>query len=503
MKKLLSYLLIIALVVVQFVPLVNATTGTYGENGSIKIQATGDGILEEATYNLYEVLKLESYDTSKDAFTYTVEINSQWYTFLTSTEGQKYVTIKDYTDTEKIVEWKTDAQAREFAEAAIAYAKANNVTPTKTITRAKGQESIEVTALPLGAYVVDSSLGALVSLNTTVPSVTIFEKNDTPIIDKTVKEDSTGQYGERNSVNIGQEVEFQTLITAQEGAKNYVLKDTMSIGLTLNEDSIVITNEGKTLTEGNEYTLTIGGENDTFTFKIDFSAEFEYSLVDDEEILVNYTAVLNEDAKVGKDGNPNEAVLTYGDRYTTQVDTTYTHTYEFNLIKSNASLKPISGAEFELYTTATGAEKINLVKVGDKYRVATPEEVAATGFKSAVIEAGTVIKNGEIQPDIIYGLDRDTYYLEETKAPEGYNKLTSRVPVTITNTSDYDSMIIGTNSNLIHYGGKNVRIVNTTGAHIPSTGGMGTVLFIAIGSVMVIGFGVLLVTKLRLSKMSI
>ena len=43
-------------------------------------------------------------------------------------------------------------------------------------------------------------------------------------------------------------------------------------------------------------------------------------------------------------------------------------------------------------------------------------------------------------------------------------------------------------------------VVNKTGAELPSTGGIGTMLFILIGSVMVIGFGILLVTKLRMAK---
>ena len=94
----------------------------------------------------------------------------------------------------------------------------------------------------------------------------------------------------------------------------------------------------------------------------------------------------------------------------------------------------------------------------------------------------------------ISGLKDGTYFLEETKAPDGYNKLSSEISVVISG-----SNLEATITNDVWTSG-GIQVVNTTGSILPSTGGIGTTLFITIGSLLVIGFGVLLVTKLRLAK---
>ncbi|MBQ5812946.1 MAG: LPXTG cell wall anchor domain-containing protein, partial [Clostridia bacterium] len=107
------------------------------------------------------------------------------------------------------------------------------------------------------------------------------------------------------------------------------------------------------------------------------------------------------------------------------------------------------------------------VKDGDFYRVAD-----ATETEYVDIEAGEVM---------IKGLDTDTYYLEEIEAPAGYNMLTARVAVT----PDVEAV--------------EAVVVNSIGTELPSTGGIGTTIFYALGAVMVIGAGVLLVAKKRMS----
>ena len=138
-----------------------------------------------------------------------------------------------------------------------------------------------------------------------------------------------------------------------------------------------------------------------------------------------------------------------------------------------------------------------LVKTGENtYRVATVAEASEEGFTSAKVVAGSIT---------IKGLDDDaSYYLEETVAPDGYNKLTSRVEVRLTGTIAADNtssvVVSGAESTTVEYAQDTVSIINITGSLLPTTGGMGTILFVTIGSVLVLGFGVLLVTKLRMSK---
>ena len=160
----------------------------------------------------------------------------------------------------------------------------------------------------------------------------------------------------------------------------------------------------------------------------------------------------------------------------------------FDIIKTDSSMKVLNGAKFELYDAQTAGNKIDLVKVSDGvYRVATATEKGAEGFTSAVIEAGKAT---------VKGLDANTtYWLEETEAPAGYNKLAGREKVEIVETNLTTTMTGDTWAN--DNGG--VQITNKAGALLPSTGGMGTTIFYVLGSILAVGAIVLLVTKKRMN----
>ena len=122
-------------------------------------------------------------------------------------------------------------------------------------------------------------------------------------------------------------------------------------------------------------------------------------------------------------------MLEYGDESHTTWDGTETDTFSFDLVKTDNSNKLLAGAEFELYAQETGGSAIPLVAENGQYRVATSEETKE-GFESAKIVTNDTSKI------TVVGLDGNTtYWLEETKAPEGYNMLSERVPVSITNTN--------------------------------------------------------------------
>jgi len=500
MKKILKSLLVFVFAVASILPMLNANAEEIPTNGkndnSGKITITN--AVKDQEYKVYQVLILESYDTVKEAYTYKVDPASPWYAFLTTEEGKDYVTVETGTN---IVTWKESADKLAFAEKAIAYAKKNSVAHTQKKTAET--ETLEFTGLNLGYYLVDSTLGALCNLTTTNPVVEIVEKNEIPTVEKEVKEDATNTFGSSNNDEIGKTIYFQTTINAKNGAENYVLYDKMDAGLTLNPESIAIvlkrTGENdKTLVLNTDYTVSTTTEG--YTFVVDFQEAFEKTLVSGDKIVVSYNAILNENAVVGETGNKNETYLKYGDNNTSNYDETRTYTFSFNLIKVNNKNEQLSGAEFNLYDAKTNGNMIALVKDGDVYRVATEKEKTAEGFTSATIIAGSVT---------IEGLDDDaSYYLEETVAPNGYNKLTSRVEVRLNSeiseeTNESTVTLTGETSTTIKYERNNVRIINITGDLLPSTGGMGTVLFVTIGSILVLGFGVLLVTKLRMSKMAL
>ena len=102
-----------------------------------------------------------------------------------------------------------------------------------------------------------------------------------------------------------------------------------------------------------------------------------------------------------------------------------------------------------------------------------------------------VVKDGKVT---VVGFDNGIYYLEETVAPDGYNKLTARQEFTIAD-GNLDSIFNGN----IYSTGSGVHVVNKTGSMLPETGGMGTTMIYILGAVMVLGAGVLLVTKRRMA----
>lgn len=450
----------------------SAYAATNDNSGSITINDAEPG----HTYNAYQVLVLESY-TDKVAYSY--KANEDWADWL-KTQNQ-YVAI----DGQGYVTWVDGADVAAFAKAAIAYAEANNITAAGTQTAPAASEgqrysTVKFENLNLGYYLVNTTVGTLCSLDTTTPNVVMKEKNDLPGIVKEVKEDSTGEWGEENSAEIGDTVEFKTTITAKAGAESYVLHDVMSKGLTLNANSIKVQAGGSDLDAAN-YTVKTTGLTDECDFEIEFAQSYLDTITADTSIIVTYTAVVNENAEVFNVPNTNKTKLQFGadHRDETTWDETKTYTYKVDVVKTDGSDKVLDGAEFKLYDAETGGHEIALVKVSDGvYRFAKDGE---TGV-------GTITTvNGQLE---IKGFDANTtYWLEETKAPEGYNKLAGRVEIAVKN-ANIDATVSG---GIWQSGG--VHIVNNTGTELPSTGGIGTAIFYALGGALVLGAIVFLSRK--------
>ena len=243
-------------------------TSAYAVSGTNE-NTTGSITINDAepghTYNAYQVLVLESFNTEPGKEAYSYKANPEWEQWLKN-EATQYASF----DNQGYVTWVADeSAAAAFAKAAIAHAKEENIQPDKTVT-ADGT-TVELTGLNLGYYLVDTSLGTLCSLDTTTTGVEMFEKNEQPPVKKEVKEDSTGDWGDKNTAEIGQTVEFQTTIGAKPGAESYVLHDVMSAGLTLDPDSIVATGliKGQDANTGDYHVVTTG-LSDGCTFEVVF-----------------------------------------------------------------------------------------------------------------------------------------------------------------------------------------------------------------------------------------
>lgn len=480
-KKILSLVLTLLLVLSLAVPALATSEGSL-TGGSITIKNAVSG----QTYKAYQILYIESYNATTGAYAY--KANSVWETWLKT--QTTYVSF----DAQGYVTWVEGADAAAFAK--LAQVEAAKMSADASATCAAESTVVTFSDLKLGYYLVDTTLGTLCSLDTTNPNVEMTEKNAIPTVDKQVKEDSTSQFGEENTAQIGDTVEFKTTIHAKKGAQNYVLHDEMSSGLTLNADSIQVKVGDNTLISGTDYTLTLNVEHkneelveSTCTFEIAFAQTWLDSITADTDIVVSYSAVLNGNAAVSLNGNPNKTKLYYGEGSSTEWDETLTYTFMFDIVKTDSNKKLLTGAKFELYDAQTGGNKIALVKVSEGvYRVATTQEQQAEGFTSAVIEAGKAT---------VQGLDANTtYYLEETEAPSGYNKLANRVIVAIENANLSTTMTGDTWNN----GDGGIQITNNSGTQLPATGGIGTTILYVLGSVLVLGAVVVLVTRKRMAS---
>ena len=473
-RKILS--LVLALVVVMGL----AITAFAEEGGetTTKGSITITNALKGETYNAYQILYLESYDAKNNIYAY--KANSAWKEWLET--QNKYVSV----DAQGYVTWVEGASAADFAKAA--KGQLSNKTADGHVTPTAAG-SATISNLNLGYYLVDSTVGALCELNTTKPGVEITDKNQTPTIEKKVQEDSDGNWGDVNDADIGQIVNFKSTVSAKPGARNYVVHDKMDSHLKF--DSVTsITAGSKTLTAGGDYTVVTTGLTDGCTFHIKFTQTYLDSITEDTNIVINYTAKLTKDAVAGT-GYVNETWLDYGDNQYTEHDTTTTYTWKlpiYKYYKNGEAKKALAGAEFILYK---GIDESNR----EYAQVANGK---LTGWTKEKTEA-TKLVSGDDGMIAVEGLDADTYYLEETKAPGGYNKLAGPVKVEISHTvTDADAHMTHT----LKQDGTDVakvEIENKSGTELPSTGGIGTTIFYVLGSILVIGAVVLLIAKKRMS----
>ena len=466
----------IASLVLALMMVFAVTAFAEGETGSITIN---DAVVGQ-TYTIYQILDLESYNASANAYAY--KATTAWNTFISS-EAIKGTYVE--VDAQGYVTWKESADAAAFAKAAQKYAKDNSITNQGSVTATT--TTVSFTGLDLGYYLVDTTLGTLCSLDTTNPNVVMEVKNEVPVNVKTVEEDSTGKYGEKNDADIGQTVNFKSTITAQAGAENYVFHDTMSAGLTYTGVTGVTLN-GTAVDASNNYTVVTDGLADGCTFEVRFTQAFCDTLKANDQIVISYTATLNENAVIAGEGNPNTSKVSYGDSSNTKYtpdSQTKTYTWDVDVFKytmNGETETALAGATFTLSKNTDGSNPITLISKGNNvYRV------AKTGETGTVTEI-TTDATGKFT---IAGLDADTYYLTETAAPAGYNKLAGPVTVVI----GENGVVNATTE--ASQGVDEVKVLNQTGTELPSTGGIGTTIFYVVGGVLVVGAVALLIVRRR------
>lgn len=506
MKKLLSLTLAMMMVLVMGLPVLAAGEGTI----------TIDNAIAGKEYKIYKIFELESYNAGDKAFAYKVT-DENWAEFVKN-EGAAYVTA----DEQGYISWvgdNTAERAKAFADAAIKFAVANGIAPVATETAAS--ETVTFTGLDLGYYLVSSDAGALVSLDTTQPNVTMKEKNGEPTIDKDVQNgtdaDGNPVWDKDNTASIGDVVNYQATISVKANATGYVVNDTMSKGLTFNEGSVTVVripvgDTAETTVAPENYTATSTAVENGTNLKVAFKEEFLAGLQPGDTLIVRYNATVNADAETEGTGNSNAVKLEYGNDQETEESTTKTYVYEFDVdkftIREGADEHTqLAGAKFTL--SVKDAEG-NLVPI--TFSKVDNTTVYKADKESDVIEI-TTDESGKFT---LSGLAAGTYYLTETEAPAGYNKLAAPIEVQIIETIDDQGNRTGVctikNSMLDQDGNSTitdttgdaedntVAVENKTGVELPSTGGIGTTIFYVLGGILVVGAGIMLVVKKRMGS---
>ena len=506
-QKLMAALLAVAMVCAMAIP----AFATDGDATAAAATGTGSITIENAvtnqTYKIYRILNLE-YHADTNSYRYTA--NGAWEGFILR-ENNNFKLDKE-TGAVTWINTNPENNGTAIQQIANSAGKYAEYTPHNVQEDGSAKANgitLTFSNLPLGWYLVVSDLvdldkGALCSIDTTDPTVEIREKNSNSTLDKSILEGD--QLLSVNNAGIGDVVNFQLDIVVKDGQpKGYVVHDKMSEGLTFNSNSVSVSllrhsdgNASGNLTTG--YTLdTHPGDGCTFEVKFD-----DGTLKPNDAVTISYTATVNNKAVIAGSGNTNEAYLQYNNNKTTVKHTTTTYVWgmgvrKFANLGNGDTDHALADAEFKLYKGADADKKYAAFSTATTVDGTSVYKLTNWVTDAATATAVVTPASGNIK---LEGLDEGTYYLEETKAPVGYNKLTAPIIVVIKSTLPTAG---GDASYTVKYGETTpadhvVRVENKAGVELPSTGGMGTTIFYVVGGGLMVAAIVLLVTKKRMEN---
>ena len=301
------------------------------------------------------------------------------------------------------------------------------------------------------------------------------------------------------SAEVGHEVDFTITTTIPTGLDSYTnytfnIVDTMSEGLTYKGDFLVHTVGAKTsLQKDEDYTLTIEGQTITVTLAS------KYVLANPgQKIEITYVAAVN-DKSLTKDRENNSVHIVYSNNPADSNSTVTTvdkvvYVYNFDIVidkVDGADNKKLEGAQFALY------KETGYVDLYYQWYDENHENPNTFGWSTEADR--TIVKTDKNGVASFKGLVPGTYYLQEIKAPDGYNTLDKPVKVEITATYDENGNITtnATQNEQKHYQVTST-ITNNKGTVLPSTGGIGTTIFYVVGGLLMVGAAILLITKKRM-----
>ena len=370
---------------------------------------------------------------------------------------------------------------------------------------AKADVTINVNPDVAGYYFVKTTTGALCALNTTDTNAEVQEKNQIPDIDKkqaidAAPETAAGYVDADLDVQVGDTVYYQIEVSDGKGTDaEIVVTDTMGTGLAFDTttDPVItasINGAAEATVDPTNYSIT---NKTAVGFVVTFNAAYVKTLTENDKLYIRFTATVT-DAAYTVNYERNTASIDYSNQH--KEDHVDVKPYKFQLDKTDGEYTDLLGAKFELYRGSNAAaNKIYFVKGTAENGIPVLQVVPSTttgAFSEIELTEGTTGNSLNSSKVIIKGLDKDTYILHETKAPDGYNELKEDRTVAATTLVAIDGTI--TDAEGIANDVGVVTVVNETGIELPSTGGIGTTLFYVGGGILVLLAIVMLVTKKRM-----
>ena len=479
-----------------------ATTAFAAENTTISAPKGST-----RTYNVYQIFTGDLYNG--------VLSNVKWGQNSTGTVGEAVdqtilealAAVNSKSDTEKLTVIQTYVN---FGSTAI-----GTVSDSNPLTVTTGYYLIKDNG-PVGngedysLYVVQVVGPTTISpkVGTTTSDKKVDDKNDS----NTTEDATTWQ--DSADYDIGDAVPFKLSATIAQDYANYThgykltFHDKEDAGLSFNASSVKVYVDGEEITSG--FTVVTENLGDGCTFEVRFANLKDIASVEAGSIIsVEYTSTLDTDATVGSAGNKNTSHVTYtnnpndeqaGENGETPDDVVIVFTYQ--TIVNKVTKNPVYDASKDTEKTGTDSDG-NKEFIPLKGAGFTLYKKNASGTYESV---GSELKGEDMTTFTWSGLDDGDYKLVETTTPSGYNTIPD-IEFTITATHDVSSdnpTLISLSggdkfTGVISTGVVSANIENQSGAQLPSTGGIGTTIFYVLGSVLVIGAAVLLVTKKRMS----
>ena len=553
MKKIIKILCVL-LVVFSFAPIANAEEEpTYP--GSITINNT----INNKKYELFKIFDLTyqgSEATNNLRVSYTIA--SGWNNFFLASgaPGAKYlVDVNGYCDgdatkttqatcevEETENEWKfynptvipstpediikyikiTEDNVAEFAETALDYAIKNNLTFEREVTGTGSNVTVNNLELgyylvyPKGATKIKDSYASICSLDSTTPSMSVNIKAEEPMITKEIiSGHANADVGDILTFKITGEVPDTAGFTHYKyQIDDAIVKNATNKGLEMDTSTITVklgytdkndNNQYKTITldAGDDYTITSSTENDTFSILFDMADEYFQQKIG-YDVIVTYNVQVTE--PIVSTVDLNTATLTYNNDPRNLSSEVTTNPVSVNVwssqIKIHKTIKdtetPLADAKFVLYKVIDDVKYYYQAKDSNEAVITSVSATSAvTDVEWVQSEAGaSLLVTDEDGLATFEGIANGTYYLLEKEAPEGYNKIARPIEVKV----GWDSTIAPNGDWLLTGVTKDVPVENTSGTLLPSTGGLGTKIFLVVGTLAIMTSGVVLVTRARMKK---